>query len=263
MKNRQKISALAGHKVVITRPREQAGALSSLLREHGAEPLLLPAFELQPILIAPAVLHTVLAQPDLDWIIFTSANAVRFFAGALKNAAEHLPSGIRIAAIGQGTARAAEQAGFTPDFTGRSRNGQEFFAQLLRHAPGTRHVLYPASKAANRSNALAAEQAGVTVSWLELYQPVPALSAPDILMMIQEAPDLLTFFSPSAVQFFLRASETAGVEKTLLPPSVSIGSTTTAALREAGIIPVAEALIPTVHHLVEALVSVVDPEKTY
>ncbi len=261
MKNRPQKSALAGHKIVITRPHEQAGPLAELLREQGALPLILPAFELRAKTIAPAVLHTVLAQPDLDWIVFTSANAVRFFLGALKNAAEHLPPGIRIAAIGQGTARAAEQADLKPDFIAGSRNGQEFFAQLLRHAPQTRHVLYPTSAAANRSTARAAEQAGVTVSWLEVYQPVSALSAPEVLMLLEEHPDLLTFFSPSAVRFFLDAVDAAGIDRALLPPSVSIGMTTTAALQKAGIVPVGEALIPTIHHLVEALIRVVDPEK--
>ena len=42
------MSALAGKRVLVTRPRHQAASLAALLRQAGATPLLLPLIEIVP-----------------------------------------------------------------------------------------------------------------------------------------------------------------------------------------------------------------------
>ena len=86
--------ALAGRRVLVTRALHQAGKLSEGLRALGAEPVEVPVLEIRP----PgdfAPLDAALEQIDsYDWLILTSANAVRAVA---ERAAE---SGLRWSLFG-------------------------------------------------------------------------------------------------------------------------------------------------------------------
>jgi hypothetical protein len=69
--------ALAGRRVLVTRALHQAGKLSEGLRALGAEPVEVPVLEIRPPASFEA-LDAALRQIDsYDWLILTSANAVR------------------------------------------------------------------------------------------------------------------------------------------------------------------------------------------
>ncbi len=96
---------LFGRTVVVTRAREQVSGLRLRLEELGAEVLELPAIEITPIDVA---------VPDLtayEWLVFTSPNGVRaFFHDGLTPAGldARALAGVRLAAIGPGTAHALD-----------------------------------------------------------------------------------------------------------------------------------------------------------
>ena len=98
---------LFGRTVVVTRAREQVSGLRLRLEELGAEVLELPAIEIAPIDVA---------VPDLsayEWLVFTSPNGVRaFFHDGLAPAGldARALAGVRLAAIGPGTAHALADA---------------------------------------------------------------------------------------------------------------------------------------------------------
>src|SRR5258708_33078892 len=70
---------LFGKRIVVTRAREQADALGSLLNALGAGVISLPTIELRPPADS-APLDRAIAQLDAyDWLGFTSANGARFF----------------------------------------------------------------------------------------------------------------------------------------------------------------------------------------
>src|SRR2546423_7762698 len=98
--------SLAGRGVVVTRPRELAGAFAELLERRGARALVFPTIEIQP-LPAPAAFDR-LAKFDL--VIFVSPSAVR----VALNAMPPWRPGARAAAIGSGTRRELERAGISP-----------------------------------------------------------------------------------------------------------------------------------------------------
>src|SRR5262249_6312448 len=81
---------LHGRHVLVTRPREQAGDLVRRLEELGARASVLPAVEIRP----PAdwgPVDAALRQLDrYDWLVFTSANGVRFFLGRLREVGKDL-----------------------------------------------------------------------------------------------------------------------------------------------------------------------------
>ncbi|MBW3632766.1 MAG: hydroxymethylbilane synthase, partial [Chloroflexi bacterium] len=69
---------LRGARIVVTRPRRQAGPLIDALATRGAVPIALPTIRVEPI-AETSLLDAALDEArrgDFEWIVFTSANAV-------------------------------------------------------------------------------------------------------------------------------------------------------------------------------------------
>lgn len=108
---------LAGKTVLLTRPRIQAEESRPLFEAAGAEVLVQPALE-----ILPAEIGTEQLEPEklcsYSRILFSSANGVHFFVGAV-NSADRRDGGTRLeqlksvplAAVGPGTASVLERYG--------------------------------------------------------------------------------------------------------------------------------------------------------
>jgi uroporphyrinogen-III synthase len=102
--------ALAGRRVLITRPREQAQALERLVREAGGEPVCVPAIEILP-LADPAAFRALADRlADFDLAIFISRNAVRRALDLLGGLP--WPAGLKLATVGQGSRAELEKRGF-------------------------------------------------------------------------------------------------------------------------------------------------------
>ena len=70
---------LAGKRIVVTRTRKQAGALSDQLRDLGAEVIELPTIRIEPPSDLRAFAELVQDAHAYDWIVFTSPNGVTAF----------------------------------------------------------------------------------------------------------------------------------------------------------------------------------------
>jgi uroporphyrinogen-III synthase len=106
---------LAGRRILVTRPAEDAEGLAARLREAGGTALCVPTLEIQPLADLSA-LHAVASQLEAyRFAIFVSRNAVRFGIAALQaqRGAKPWPVGLRLASVGAGTRRALEEQGFT------------------------------------------------------------------------------------------------------------------------------------------------------
>jgi uroporphyrinogen III methyltransferase / synthase len=102
---------LFGKRIVVTRTRKQAGALSSRLRELGADVFEVPTIRIEPPTDLKEFGLLVNDSHTYDWLIFTSPNGVdaffEMFFRIFKDVREI--GGVRIAAIGPATAaRVAE-----------------------------------------------------------------------------------------------------------------------------------------------------------
>jgi uroporphyrinogen III methyltransferase/synthase len=98
---------LAGKRIVVTRTRKQAGALSDQLRDLGAEVIELPTIRIEPPGDLRAFAELVQDAHAYDWIVFTSPNGVTAFFEMfykLYDDAREI-GGARIAAIGAATAQ--------------------------------------------------------------------------------------------------------------------------------------------------------------
>jgi len=97
---------LFGKRVIVTRSREQAGKLSDLLREAGAEVVEAPAIKIEPTTRRQELVDAFLGLNSYDWLVFTSPNGVtQFFEYFFRQFHDMRDiGGARIAAVGPATA---------------------------------------------------------------------------------------------------------------------------------------------------------------
>ena len=101
--------ALTGRTVLVTRPPQQAAALSQAIRAAGGEAYEFPALTIEAV--APETLRAALdALPAADLTLFISPNAARRGTAALRSASR-LPLSGTVFAVGAGTAQALQAEG--------------------------------------------------------------------------------------------------------------------------------------------------------
>jgi uroporphyrinogen-III synthase/uroporphyrinogen III methyltransferase/synthase len=253
---------LAGRRVLVTRAAHQAGKLSEGLRALGAEPVEVAVLEIRPP-ESLAALDAALRQLDsYDWLILTSANAVRALAerAAALEIALTQPVRLKVAAIGEATAAAARLIGLQVDFVPEAYVAESLVEGLLERAAGQRILLARAAVARDViPDALRA--AGADVDVVEAYRNVLPDAAPEQLRQaLGKGIDAATFTSSSSATHLAEAARVAGVAWPLAGvPAISIGPITSQTLRELGWPPAAEASPSDIPGLIAAAVRVLAP----
>src|SRR5262245_12732074 len=97
---------LQGRRILVTRGKAQADALASGLQELGARVLELPAIEVEPPLDTTSLDDCLRRLARYDWLLFTSANAVRFTCARLQALGLRLEQAPAIATVGSATTEA-------------------------------------------------------------------------------------------------------------------------------------------------------------
>jgi uroporphyrinogen III methyltransferase/synthase len=99
---------LLGRRIVVTRNREQAGELTGRLESLGASVLELPLVRVSPVVDKDLWAEVFPELGSYDWLVFTSANGVKYFFDAFFSAFPDLRAlGVmRIACVGEATAAA-------------------------------------------------------------------------------------------------------------------------------------------------------------
>ncbi len=243
-------------RVLVTRPAGQSSALAELLKAEGAIPILIPTIAIAPPASWATLDAALTTLPGYDWIVFTSANAVRAFAeraGILGVT----PRARHIAVVGHATARAVEEFLHQPaDLIPPKFVAESLAEALLPHAQGARILLVRAAVAPGLlPDALSA--AGAEVMIAEAYQnTVPEGSAEALFHLFGSPatyPDAITFTSASTVSNLLDLLQASAVT---LPEAVlraSIGPVTSRALDQFGYAPHVEAAAATLPALIDAL----------
>ncbi|MEU9479273.1 bifunctional uroporphyrinogen-III C-methyltransferase/uroporphyrinogen-III synthase [Streptomyces sp. NPDC048191] len=127
---------LFGWKVLVPRTKEQAASLSDQLRSYGAVPHEVPTIAVEPPRTPQQMERAVkgLVTGRYEWIAFTSVNAVK----AVREKFEEYGldarafAGIKVAAVGEQTARALVAFGVKPDLV---PSGEQSAAGLLEDWP--------------------------------------------------------------------------------------------------------------------------------
>ena len=235
---------LTGKRVLVTRAAHQAGKLSDALRDAGAQPVEVPLLEIRPPLSFDA-LDRALGQIDTyEWIILTSANAVRALtdrAGQLSINLQQVVT-LKVAAIGPSTAAEARKANLEVALIPEAYVAESLLAGLETQIAGKRVLLARAAIARDViPDSLRA--AGATVDVVDAYRNVTPEAAPAHLRQALDGGiDAVTFTSSSSVTHLAEAARQAGLAFPLPGVSaISIGPITSQTLRELDCEPAIEA----------------------
>jgi len=226
---------LAGKRIVVTRAREQASALTSRLLELGAEVIEFPVIRIAPPPDRYAALDAAIARlTEFEWLIFTSVNGVHAFRDRLAQRKMDARTlfGVKVAAVGTATSESLLEMGIRADFMPASFTGEEVAKQFPEDVAGKRVLLVTALEANDALPAILLERkAGVEIA--SAYETVlDRGNESEIRRRIQEGTvDTVTFTSSSTVKNFVTA---LGPEP---PPLASvaiacIGPTTAQTARE-------------------------------
>jgi uroporphyrinogen III methyltransferase/synthase len=243
---------LFGRTVLVTRPAHQSESLVEQLAELGAHVLVQPAIEIGPPLDWSAADAAVSRLSSFNWLVFSSANGVHYFLERLAHTGRDLRAlgGVRIAAIGPGTADALSQYHLRSDLQPDQFRAEALADALGPLAAGTRVLLLRAS----RGREVLAERltaAGVEVEQAVVYQSRDIAAAdPEIQSALRDGGIDWVTVTSSAIGRSLALLFGENLHRTRL---AAISPLTAEVLSEAGYAPAAVASQFTTPGLVQAI----------
>ena len=205
-------------KVIVTRPRDQAGPLVARVEALGHDVVECPLIEIERISDEP------IDASGFDWVIVTSPNG----ADEIARRGRNLP---KLAAVGPGTAERLREHGLEPAFVPHVSSQEGLLAEFPRPAG---RVLFAAAENSRRGPI---EELGA--DFVPLYST--HLLAPE-----PPEGDVVVLASGSAARAYAAVGGRA--------PAVSIGPQTTRVAESVGLVVVAEAA----WHDLDGLVAAVD-----
>jgi len=231
---------LFGKKIVVTRPEDQAAGFIRTLSELGAECLLFPTINIIPPASWKELDKAIKNLSRYDWILFTSVNGVKYFFKRLhfvKKDTRHL-KGIKIGAIGPGTAATLMDMGINPDLIPDEYWAEGVVEGLKESLLDGKRILLPRPVIARDYIPKKLTELGAIVDVAEAYQTVkPEYSQDQLSTLFKDsAIDMITFTSPSAVDNFFALLEGRSILKEILKAKVAcIGPITAQRADEKGL----------------------------
>ena len=246
---------LFGKRVVVTRAKGQADALSARLRELGAEAVEIPAIEIRPAADYGPLDRAIAELEAYDWLIFTSVNGVRFFLDRLDRSGRDLRAlRAKICAVGPATRAAVEALHLKVDLIGKEYVAEGLVAAFAPHEMNGRRALLPRAAVARDLLPLELARRGARVDVVEAYRtalPGEAAGRAREVFAAGRKPDFVTFTSSSTAKNLVEAAGAAALQGV---KAVSIGPVTTKTARELGIEVAAEARVFTIDGLIDRLI---------
>lgn len=208
---------LAGLKIAVTRPHDQAAPLAQRIQQAGGTPLLFPLLEVAPLSDTKLLYEQISRLPQFNLAIFISPNAVKYGIAAIRAAGTSLSSpetntgtgkplsafgkgGLKIATVGQGSAKALQILGVTNVIAPVERFDSEGLLALpeLQNISGWRIMIFRGDSGRELlGDTLKAR--GASVEYAACYRR----SKPqwDIKELLDAEPDVITVTSSEALGY--------------------------------------------------------------
>ncbi len=248
---------LFGKRVLVTRPRHQAGEIARRLEQLGAVTHILPVIEVrEPADWAP-VDRALANLATYHWLVFTSANGVHALVERLRHLGRDLRAlgTLRLAVIGPTTAEALRGYYLEPDLIPAEFCSESLAAALKDRAAGQRILL---ARADRGREILRAELAPVAeVDQIAVYSQVDVMEADALILdrLRNGMIDYVTMTSSNIARAFARALDEPSRARIAAGQVqlVSISPVTSATIRELGLPVAAEASEYTTAGVIAAL----------
>jgi uroporphyrinogen-III synthase len=248
---------LEGKRIVVTRAIEQAHDLTARLEDMGATVLLFPAVSFSEPSDTAELDQAIRSLTEFDWILFTSANAARFFARRCRKLGVDpgRGGGYRCAAVGPATASAVAEEAFPVDHVVQEFIGAALARELSSSIAGKK-ILLPRSERARPDLPNALKAGGAEVTEVVAYHTGGVgVIEPGVMRAIREIQvDVISFFSPSSIENMLgelgeEVLSRLGAKVAL----AAVGPVTAAALRNVGLPVAIEAPLATAESMAAAI----------
>jgi uroporphyrinogen III methyltransferase/synthase len=259
---------LFGRRVAITRTRDQNSELRDKLEALGAEVLELPLIRVTKHVDKDCLLEIFTELGSYDWIVFTSANGVRFFFEMFFKAFEDVRAlgGLRFACVGAATAREIAALRIKVECAPTTATGESLADALIATGSLDSAKVIVVTGNLNRDTLVKKleTEGRAIVDRLPLYQTERTDLAADPVAgdFRTRGADAILFASSSAAASF--ASQAAALQPTkdaTRPLAGSIGPQTTETMKENGITVDFTAKQPSLDALVAATVAALKPHK--
>ena len=188
---------LAGLKIVVTRPRDQAVQLAQRIEQAGGTPLLFPLLDITAVQDTKMLNEQIARLSQFNLAIFISPNAVNYGITALGGASQ-LPDALKIATVGQGSAKALRESGVANVIAPTERFDSEGLLALpaLQNVAGWRVMIFRGDGGRELLGDTLKER-GAVVEYATCYQrSKPQQDAGSLLAAL---PDVITVTSSEAL----------------------------------------------------------------
>lgn len=197
---------LFGRRIVVTRAREQASQLLQRLAAFGGECIEFPTIKVVPPDSWQPLDRAITRLPDYDWLLFTSANGVKYFLERLAAQGKDVRAlgKSKVGAIGPKTARMLHRSGIRPDLVPDEYRAEAVAADLKDRRPQGLRILLPRAAQAREVLPDELRKMKAQVDVVPAYQTVNADHDSDRVKQLLEesAIDIVTFTSSSTVKNF-------------------------------------------------------------
>jgi uroporphyrinogen III methyltransferase/synthase len=221
---------LFGKRILVTRAREQAGELSRLLADYGAEAVEYPVIQIVPPESWRELDDALAGLNRYHWLVFTSVNGIRPFMERLKQRGQDARtlSGLRIGCIGPRTAEELARYGLNADLIPTQFQAEGLIAAMMEAGVSGRRVLIARAAVAREVLPDQLRTAGAEVRIVTVYRTIRPVSEVKRLkdQLARRELHAMTFASSSTVRNFCTLFEnrdemralTAGVAVACIGP---------------------------------------------
>jgi uroporphyrinogen III methyltransferase/synthase len=196
-----------GKRIVVTRSRDQASVFAEMLIDRGATTVEFPTIDVVPPASWTELDGAIDVLSTYHWVVFTSANAVRFFFERLLQRQKDVRSlkGAMICAVGPKTAEALELHGIRADLIPSEFKAEGVLAALGGGRVKGLRFLIPRAKVARELIPDKLREAGADVTVATAYENMkPKADVERVRKLFAEKKiSAVTFTSSSTVNNFI------------------------------------------------------------
>lgn len=198
---------LFGRRILVTRAREQASGFMERLSQLGADCVEFPTIEVVPPESWAALDRAIGRLQGYHWLLFTSANGVKYFLKRLKALGMDVRElkGLKIGAIGPKTAEAWEEIGIRPDLMPDEYRAEAVVESFRNLGADGLRILLPRAAKAREVLPEELKKLGAAIDVVPAYRTIkPDHDRGRVRELLEKGNvDMVTFTSSSTVSNFL------------------------------------------------------------
>jgi uroporphyrinogen-III synthase len=202
---------LQGKKILVTRAKAQASALSLQIMKNNGVPVEMPLITCKSISDKKAIHKAIEELHTYDWLVFTSKNGIDFFFDEIdkKIGGIVIPTTCKIAVVGKKTEEIIENYRVKVDLIPENFVAESLLESLLKVVKKDEKVLIPRGNLARNIIQENLRNNGIDVTDLVVYENiVESKSKQRLLSAIENQEiDIVTFTSSSTVDNFVQLLE--------------------------------------------------------